>query len=134
MSTLTHTTELTTLSCWCGTPFAAPSALVKRCRESDQYKLYCPSGHVNVWRETEVKRLRKKSDADAKSILYWQERARAEEAATVAEKRRHAATKGVLTKTRKRVGNGICPCCRREFQNLKRHMKSKHPEYKDDEK
>jgi hypothetical protein len=23
----------------------------------------------------------------------------------------------------------VCPCCQRSFQNLSRHMKTKHPEY-----
>lgn len=25
--------------------------------------------------------------------------------------------------------NGVCPCCRRSFASLARHMKHKHPEY-----
>ena len=28
----------------------------------------------------------------------------------------------------KRVHNGVCPCCNRSFQNLQKHMKTKHPE------
>ncbi len=30
---------------------------------------------------------------------------------------------------KKRVTNGVCPCCTRSFQNLKRHMATKHPEH-----
>jgi len=37
--------------------------------------------------------------------------------------------KGVLARERKRVGNGVCPCCSRHFVNLMRHMKTKHPEH-----
>jgi hypothetical protein len=29
----------------------------------------------------------------------------------------------------RRVGNGVCPCCSRSFTNLKRHIRSKHPDY-----
>jgi hypothetical protein len=29
----------------------------------------------------------------------------------------------------KRVGNGVCPCCNRTFEDLARHMKVKHREY-----
>jgi hypothetical protein len=36
-----------------------------------------------------------------------------------------------LKAVQKRVGNGVCPCCGRMFQNLFRHMGTKHPEYKE---
>lgn len=39
------------------------------------------------------------------------------------------ATKGVVTKIKKRVSKGVCPCCNRSFENLKNHMESQHPEY-----
>lgn len=40
------------------------------------------------------------------------------------------ATKGVVTKFRRRVGNGVCPCCTRTFTNLSRHMTTNHPDFK----
>lgn len=49
-----------------------------------------------------------------------------------AERRSHAATKGVLTKTRKRVGKGVCPCCNRHFVNVEKHMAGQHPDYSGD--
>jgi ssDNA-binding Zn-finger/Zn-ribbon topoisomerase 1 len=39
------------------------------------------------------------------------------------------ALKGQLTKERRRVGNGVCPCCNRSFVNLRRHMTAKHPDH-----
>ncbi|WP_165394478.1 helix-turn-helix domain-containing protein [Pseudoxanthomonas winnipegensis] len=30
---------------------------------------------------------------------------------------------------RQRVMNGVCPCCNRTFENLRRHMHDKHPEF-----
>ena len=41
------------------------------------------------------------------------------------------ALKGVVTKTKNRIKNGVCPCCNRHFKNLERHMKGQHPEYGD---
>jgi hypothetical protein len=38
------------------------------------------------------------------------------------------AARGQLTKFKKRVGRGVCPCCNRHFKDLARHMESKHPE------
>jgi chemotaxis response regulator CheB len=43
--------------------------------------------------------------------------------------REHSATRAQLTKTKKRVANGVCPCCNRTFKQLARHMKAKHPEF-----
>ncbi len=50
------------------------------------------------------------------------------------EKTRHktrqlAAQKGVTTRIKNRIGNGVCPCCKRTFTNLARHMKGQHPDY-----
>ena len=41
---------------------------------------------------------------------------------------RHAA-KGQISKLKKRASAGVCPCCNRSFQNLRRHMGNKHPEF-----
>ena len=38
-------------------------------------------------------------------------------------------TKGHLTRQKKRVAHGVCPCCNRTFKQLKSHMKRMHPEY-----
>ncbi len=42
------------------------------------------------------------------------------------------AQKAVTTRIKNRVGNGVCPCCKRSFCNLQRHMSTKHPEFKDE--
>jgi hypothetical protein len=34
-----------------------------------------------------------------------------------------------LARLRKRAKHGVCPCCKRTFQQLARHMKQKHPEF-----
>jgi len=44
-------------------------------------------------------------------------------------KRQKAAAKGQLTKTKRRVANGVCPCCNRTFADLSAHMHGQHPEY-----
>lgn len=43
--------------------------------------------------------------------------------------RRRIALKGQITKVKNRIGHGVCPCCKRNFENLRRHMLSKHPAY-----
>ncbi len=44
-------------------------------------------------------------------------------------KRSAQTYRGHLTRVRKRVGNGVCPCCGRTFKQFAEHMQSKHPEY-----
>lgn len=43
--------------------------------------------------------------------------------------RRLKAQKGVTTRIKNRVRRGVCPCCNRYFENLQRHMESKHADY-----
>jgi len=44
-------------------------------------------------------------------------------------KRKLTAHKGHTTRLKNRIAAGVCPCCRRNFVNLARHMSSKHPKY-----
>lgn len=41
-------------------------------------------------------------------------------------------TKGHVTRIKKRVSAGVCPCCKRTFKQLAAHMKTKHPTYGED--
>ena len=49
---------------------------------------------------------------------------------TRSKARQLSAQKGVTTKIKNRIGNGVCPCCNRTFKNLARHMQGQHPDYK----
>lgn len=42
------------------------------------------------------------------------------------------ATKGVVTRMKRRLSHGVCPCCTRTFQNLRAHMRHRHPDYVND--
>jgi hypothetical protein len=56
----------------------------------------------------------------------------AERATSSPRGRSHAATKGHVTRKKRqleRVASGVCPCCNRSFVNLRRHMKTQHPEF-----
>ena len=46
--------------------------------------------------------------------------------------RSRAALKGQVTKIKRRVGKGICPCCRRNFANLRDHMEDEHPDWSEE--
>jgi len=112
----------------CGITFAAPKTWWDT-RRTKGGTFYCPNGHPRVFRETDVDRLQKQLDTAQRDKKYWESRFTSTRAVLEAEKRSKAAYKGQLTKTKKRIGNGVCPCCNRTFANLHRHMSGQHPEY-----
>ena len=113
----------------CGVSFGIPSDLYKRLKATGNW-FYCPNGHSQHYTETTEQKLRREIEKEVQR-RQWAESSRddAQKRAQRAE-RRTAAFKGVVTKVKRRVGNGVCPCCTRSFSNLQRHMKSKHPHFK----
>lgn len=126
MSTVTYTGELTVTSCWCGMTYAIPKDLYdhmlhKRNNNLRQPDTYCPLGHTWVISgKSELDIEREKAKRLERSLANREEDLRAERAS-------HIATKGVLTKTRKRAAKGVCQHCHRSFVNMARHVATKHP-------
>lgn len=108
--------------CQCHMPFAVSEEFQEH-RRKDHAIFYCPSGHPQSYHgRTEEEKLRER--------VRWAEEARDRASLRAdAEERSARAYKGHLTRTKKRIANGVCPCCQRTFQNLGRHMKSQHPKY-----
>ena len=101
-------------------------------KHNDGGDFHCPScGMTLVYCELEVTKLRRQIDVMQKNRDFWQGRTQEEVAASQRLIRRLNATRGVLTKVRKRVTAGLCPVidCHRHFRNLAAHMKTKHPRY-----
>lgn len=124
--TITTTHRLVEKSCYtCKFPFMVPEWFEKQCRENKR-EWFCPACRSStLYTVSEIDRLKKQLDDQ---VGYWKRQYENEQSrATVAENRRRAAA-GQITKLKKRVGNGVCPCCNRTFQNLLRHMATKHPE------
>lgn len=131
--TVTYSTTLSTLDCGvCHVPFAIPSSYLAHLKETGE-SFWCPNGHKISYHEAENTRLKAQLD-QAKADARWN-RDRAERARADAEhqKARAAGYKGTLTKVKRRVGKGVCPCCNRSFVNLERHMAGQHPDYADAE-
>lgn len=124
---LSFRVELESTTCaTCGVEFAAPSHLIRSKREN-RGQIFCPSGHVGTWSETEADRLRKLlADRDRELLTKESALKFNRERAEKAEGQRDTAKKklGRLTE------NGVCPCCRRNFSALARHMKTKHPDWR----
>lgn len=110
----------------CAIPFGIPERF-QRARREDRETFYCPNGHGAAYRKSEADKLRAELD-QMKADRDWQ--------ATTAqwarddadrERRSHSATKGQLTRAKKRAIAGACPCCSRSFVDVRRHMANKHP-------
>lgn len=111
----------------CAVVFAIPKRM-EEARRADGQTFYCPSGHPMSWKTTEADRLREQlSRVDADRKYAWQVYQEAD-----ADRKRTAAslrvTKGHLTRLKNRVEAGVCIHCNRTFQNVARHMQSKHGE------
>src|SRR4051812_47123466 len=126
--TITYTGQLVLVTCWCGMPHAVPEGLHnKQTRDwengKEQTSIYCPLGHTHIIAaeskaaqlERQLKSSREMARAERDLRLDTERRLSAQKAATTRAKRRHAA--------------GVCPCCGRSFQQLRRHMSNQHAEY-----
>lgn len=116
-ATMTYTETLVVTHCWCGIALAIPSNLHRIAHES-KHDVYCPLGHVFTFGDTFEERLKRE-----------RQRHEATRDLLAAEERSHSATRGHLTRTKRRVAAGVCPCCHRHFANVQRHMVTKHPDY-----
>lgn len=116
----------------CGMTFAMPERYLRKLRQEGG-AFYCPAGHSQHFRESEVKKLTKQLETAERQTKLVQGYYQAEQNDHEHTRNRLRATKGQLTKTKKRVANGVCPCCNRTFANLHRHMAGQHPEYVEQE-
>jgi hypothetical protein len=121
MKTYTETVVLQEVVCdGCGVTFAFPQLLHKGFQRTGK-SFYCPNGHTLHF-QSEESRLQKQ-------LVTEQDRYRQVEAQLVAARDQLQAAERELARHKKRVANGVCPCCNRSFAQLGRHMKTKHPEY-----
>jgi hypothetical protein len=122
--------SLDTMTCGeCHITFAVPASL-KAKRMEDHQSWYCPNGHQRHFvGQSEADKLRDQlarekasSDQIKASRDYWIEKQSATE-------RSLRATKAVVTRTKKKIVAGRCPCCSHKFKDLAVHMTTRHPNY-----
>lgn len=132
--------DLTTINCAsCAMEFAVPSRYDVD-RRRDHATFYCPTGHPNVYsgKSAEEKRI-----AELENTLREERRLKEvhQRQREWAEQGREQARRDALTqrqqrgkaeaKTRRltaRIHVGVCPHCNRTFEQLARHMATKHSE------
>ncbi len=113
----------------CSIDFGIGDLFMKE-RRKDHATFYCPNGHRNYYpqKNTEEQAIAERDAARELAARESRRRKAAEDAAKHAEYQRRYA-KGQLTKMRKRIANGVCPCCNRTFANLAEHMAGQHPDF-----
>ena len=98
--------------CSCGVAFAIPDDMDSRLRKTHAL-FYCPNSHQQWYcAQTEEERLKKALAAEETRRVVAQQ--------ALAEQTER------LKRIEARVSAGVCPHCNRSFQNLKRHMRTKH--------
>lgn len=108
----------------CGVRYLFPYARFRVCKEKGPPEtFYCPNGHSAVFREGEAAKLRRERDLLTQRLACRDDELKAANKQVI-------ATKGQLTRLRRRAKAGMCPCCNRTFSNMTRHIQTKHPEFR----
>jgi hypothetical protein len=99
-------------------------------RREDGEGWKCPNGHSFVYNGGESR-----ADQLARQLAQEQRRRQATEDLLRHEEASHRTTKGHVTRKKRELLNvkgGVCPVegCHRHFQNVQRHIATKHPNYK----
>lgn len=104
--------------CDCGIGFAVPEYF-DTMRRQDGKSFYCPNGHSQSYTVTTVQKLQREVAEAQRLATVERERRQLAEAATFKAQR-------ATYRLKKRIAAGVCPCCNRTFQDIARHMKTKH--------
>jgi len=114
--------------CVCSITFSVPSGWFKR-RQEDGETFSCPNSHYQSFGISDLDLMRQERDRLKQQVAQRDDEVRAANRRAETERRTAIAYKGQATKLRKRAKGGVCACCNRTFENLARHMKSKHANY-----
>jgi hypothetical protein len=133
--TINWSSTLAVISCCnCGVLFGVPVDLDRHNRALGRKgTFWCPNGHSQCYTENTEEKFRKELAAERQRREWAESSRKAARDQAEAAQRSASAYKGQVTKIKKRVGNGVCPCCNRTFANVARHMNTKHPDYRDAE-
>lgn len=135
-NTLSYVQAFTVIVCsyeGCGVSFALNDEYISA-RRDDHQTWYCPNGHPRYYPgENKLEREQRLRQRAERAAANAQESARSHRAEAELQRRKAAAARGQVTKVKRRVGKGVCPCCNRSFVDLARHMAGKHPDYADSE-
>jgi hypothetical protein len=131
---VTGTIELvrsfTILDCpHCAVEFGVQRSLADR-RKREGKVIHCPAcGKPMGWGESEEDKLAKQLAAAKRETQRLQGTVTHLRDQRDAFERSNRGLRAAGTRLRKRVANGVCPCCKRTFADLGRHMAGQHPDF-----
>jgi hypothetical protein len=123
--------------CQCSVKFGLAAQTEAELRHSS-HNFYCPYGHQQHFPQGESKEQKLFAQLEAERlarqraeqrVAYQADMRREAEERAEKERRRANGYKGHATRITKRAKAGVCPCCNRTFENLRRHMDTKHPTF-----
>lgn len=137
--------EMAVMTCpidGCYIAYAIPERLRADAQKQGNGKItwYCPNGHLlGFYGKSDVEKERDDALAEAERAKQRARWAREDAAAAVAErdqakadaraqKARGTRFKNERDKIRRRIAAGECPCCGRNFRQVRIHMAMMHPE------
>lgn len=121
--------------CNCGVLFGLENGYDDE-RRKDHRNFYCPNGHPQGYHgpsqlERERDAARQLAERESRRRQYAEQSAQQAREDAERERRSAAAYKGHATRIRNRIANGVCPAgCNRHFDNIQRHIATKHPDFK----
>lgn len=131
--TIIYKTSVEFIDCAaCGMTFGLTADFIRR-RRTDGGTFYCPAGHTNHYRENEHDKIRRERDRLKQQQARYEDWLKEERERREQAERSASARKGQITRLKNRAAAGVCPCCSRSFENLRRHMSAKHPSFKAEE-
>ena len=111
----------------CGVTFGLTGDYQKR-RQWDHKTFYCPNGHGQLYpAKNEAEKLAEELEHERRRRIDEVEAAKVR--ANFAEAAKKKA-ESELARISKRAHAGVCPCCKRTFTNVARHMQTKHKDLK----
>ncbi len=130
MSTFTNVETFTVEHCCnCGVAFGLSTSHRNELVKTHDW-FYCPNGHRQHYTgQTEAERLQRELDAEKRRTEYARADANRRREERIRVEHQLRSVKGHQTRLKKRIAGGACPCCNRTFENLARHMTTKHPEF-----
>jgi hypothetical protein len=123
-------------TCWkCKCEVWLPQSLYDAAKHSSRISFFCAYGHEAIFSEgeTEADKLRRERDLLKQRMAQKDDELKAQIASAKAFKAQAIAYKASATKARQRGSKGVCQCCGRQFQNVLRHMQTKHADFKAEE-
>lgn len=117
----------------CKTDMSLPEPLYLAAVASENITFYCAYGHGQHFAKgpTEADKLRQERDRLKQQIAKVCDDVRHQRERADSAERAASAYKGQATRLKNRAKAGVCPCCNRSFENLRRHMADKHPEFQE---